>query len=114
MTSIGVQRLAIPHHRPAIAVVDDDEGSRNVLATSIRRRYANDYELVGASGPEAGRAARGRLHSAAVAIIAARQSIGSEDGTTCPSAARPATAVVIVALLTPRGESATASAAVRQ
>jgi hypothetical protein len=74
-------------------VVDDDEGSRNVLATSIRRRYGNDYEVVGASGPEAGRAARERLHSPAadVAMIAARQSMASEDGTTCPSAARPGT-----------------------
>jgi thioredoxin reductase (NADPH) len=70
--------------RPAIVVVDDDDGpGGDVLVRSLKRRYGNDYEVLAASEPGAAIATLMRLrdHRADVALIVAGQSMTAETGT---------------------------------
>jgi thioredoxin reductase (NADPH) len=59
--------------RPTLVVVDDRDSSREVVATALRRRYGQDYQVAKARTPEAAREELDKLRAAgaAVAIVLA-------------------------------------------
>ena len=67
---------------PALVVVDDNDATREVAAGALRRRYGQDYQVIEAGSPQAGRTELQRLHDAGVdvALISANAQLDG-DGT---------------------------------
>lgn len=69
--------------RPALVVVDDQQQTREAVATSLEHRFGMDYEIVAAPNAAAGRQDLERLYAAGTdaALIAANERLAQGTGT---------------------------------